>query len=286
MDVFDRQTEVDAARSNVRSFTDKSTVLPKLQLLGMFDSGTNLLGALLKKNLGADVLNKMCPNSYKEGYHCQFWKHTPPQDVNWHDLRLVAIVRSPLAHLSGWLKAPYDLGTCVNYMTDWLHDQRATCSLRGSHKYNNVTKYVDRQFHGPSGVWNAYVRGYHDLAAKGADIKIVEYENVVMNTEKVVRDIGAFLGVPVGDFQQLSEPAKAHGNPVGRELAVRHIRDRTYMENLPWSYVSNIKAVCHNLEQHMLNHSFQLNSSEVRLYTSDCDLSAWPSSLSVHKQQS
>ena len=271
MDVFDRRTESDAMRSNVGALANRSTVLPKLQILGMFDSGTNLLGALLKKNLGADVLNQMCPGSDDEGYHCHFWKHTPPQDVPLHDLRLIAIVRSPLAHLSGWIKAAYDLSPCISGI-NWLSDQTRICSLKAPPGYGTV--YIDRQFNGPTGVWNAYVDGYHNLAEKGATIKIVEYENVVLNTEKVVRDIGTFLGVPVGDFQQIVEPAKAHGAPVGRELAVQHIRDKTYKTWSPWSVAGNVKQVCQNLEgSAMQRHSFQLSSSEERLYKSDCD---WP----------
>jgi hypothetical protein len=272
MDVLDRQTEVDAMRSK-GTYADKSTVLPKLQMLGMFDSGTNLLGALLKMNLGSHVLNQMCPGSNEEGYHCHFWKHTPPQDVNWNGMRIVALVRSPLAQISGWCKAPYDLEPCIsNSGLDWLSDPSYTCSIDWLSDQSYTCSIHNRQFDGPSGVWNAYSRGYHNLAAEGATIKIVEYENVVLNTEKVVRDIGTFLGVPVKDFEQVSVPAKSHGNPVGRELAVRKIRERTYMEYFPWSYVSNVKQVCHNIEKGMMeSHSFQLNNSEERLYNSDCD---------------
>jgi len=265
MDIFDRQIVADAMRSHSHAHINNTAMLPKVQILGMFDSGTNLLGALLTKNLGAEVFHQMCPGSDKEGYHCHFWKHTPPQDVHPNGLHLIAVVRSPLAHMSGWIKAPYDLSKCVSYI-NWLSDESSICSLY--HTEMDAT----RTFNGPTGVWNAFVQGYANLAAQGATIKIVEYENIVLNTESVIRDIGAFVGVPVGHFQQISEPAKTHGLPVGRELALQHIRNRTYLDNFPWEDARVVKKVCKNLNPSIMeHHSFKLSSSEVRLYQSDCE---------------
>jgi hypothetical protein len=277
MDVVDNQVEMDSMRSDVRLQANISIMLPKrlpkLQILGMFDSGTNLLGALLKKNLGAEMLNQMCPGSNEPFFpKCHFWKHTPPQNVNWHDqrgLRMIALVRSPLAQFSSWIKAPYDLHTCMEGV-DWLEDQNITCTVE-EWKYGKAEQV---KFHGPTEVWNAYTRGYHDLAAEGARIKIVEYENLVLNTEEVVRDIGTFLGVQIGAFQQILEPAKGHGRPVGRELAMRKIRGMAYMKQTPWSDAQKTKGVCQNLDTSMMeHHRVRVSHSEERLYKSDCD---WP----------
>lgn len=255
-------SEFQVTHSEFRIPSNKSTMLPKLQILGMFDSGTNLLGALLKKNLGAEVFKKICPGStniFESGYHCHFWKHTPPQDIHRLDLHMIALVRSPIAQLSGWIKAPYDLKKCI-HKVNWLDDQNTTCRVRKGH------------YNGPTGVWNGFTRGYQNLAAEGATIKIIEYENVVLNTEKVVRDIGMFLGVPIDTFHQIPGPAKKHGKAIGHELALQKVRNMTYMKNLPWSVAGNVKEACRNLDKSMMeHHRVQLTRSEERLYKCDCD---------------
>merc|ERR1719433_1015125 len=106
-----------------------STGLPKFQILGMFDTGTNLLGELMAANFGREAFGRMCPEFAKgEGFDCYFDKHRPPQDVDPRGLHIVALVRSPLASIAAWRKAPYDLETCFESV-DWLHDHDANCSV-------------------------------------------------------------------------------------------------------------------------------------------------------------
>lgn len=243
-----------------------STGLPKFQILGMFDTGTNLLGELMAANFGREAFGRMCPEFAKgEGFDCQFDKHRPPQDVDPRGLHIVALVRSPLASIAAWRKAPYDLETCFESV-DWLHDHDANCSVGKKQKW---------YFSGPTGYWNDYVNGYRRLLASGHNVKIVEYENLVLNTEDVMRGIGEFIGVPMEAFHQYEMPSKDHGDAIGREGAVLKIRNMTYMQALPWSHVGYAEAACRNIDSAaMAGHRIQLSPSEGRLYTSDCEFGA------------
>merc|ERR1719265_1263889 len=85
----------------------------------MFDTGTNLFGYLLMNNIGEDVMSSACPGMHDDvnwnwyGFKCWAWKHAHPDTlktvVDEDDDLIVALVRSPIAHIAGWLKAPYDL---------------------------------------------------------------------------------------------------------------------------------------------------------------------------------
>ena len=97
---------------------------PGVQVLGMFDSGTNLLHALVDRNFPADV--RVMGGCAQGG----FWKHWPPQaflgdEVNRFmmpgnpvkdsrgALKVIALVRAPLSQMSSWKKAGYNIKQCV-----------------------------------------------------------------------------------------------------------------------------------------------------------------------------
>jgi len=229
---------------------------PKFQILGMFDSGTNLLGKLLAQNIGFQNLRQMCPGAQAEGFHCHFWKHTPPTGSLpiGPQMKVVGIVRAPLAQISSWVKAPYDLESCL-YRTNWHQDQKTPCQLRG------------KVFPGLSGVWNQYTRSYDAHAAANSNFKVVTYESLVLNTEAVVRDIGRFVGVEFKQFKQLEFPAKRHGNAVGRSTALAKIRNSGYMSLRPWTSPGAAAAVCRNLDHGLMRaHSITADKT----YEADC----------------
>ncbi|CAK0825006.1 unnamed protein product [Prorocentrum cordatum] len=127
-----------------------------LQIAGMFDSGTNLLWALIRANLGERAMGRVCPDE-KSG-QCFFWKHSPPRQLQreldalerkGQRVVLVAMVRSPLSQVVSWTKAPYDLGSCIQRATATAgSDSRTRCYVRGE------------PFTGVTGVWNSYVQEY------------------------------------------------------------------------------------------------------------------------------
>ena len=93
-----------------------------VQTLGMFDSGMSLLYQLLAKNFPGLRVASMCNDG-------GVWKHTPPSELAREEAprylkainfllepekaRILALVRSPVAHLYAWRKAGYDISKCV-----------------------------------------------------------------------------------------------------------------------------------------------------------------------------
>eukprot|EP00931_Biecheleriopsis_adriatica_P123608 TRINITY_DN98668_c0_g1_i1.p1 TRINITY_DN98668_c0_g1~~TRINITY_DN98668_c0_g1_i1.p1 ORF type:complete len:373 (-),score=69.84 TRINITY_DN98668_c0_g1_i1:29-1147(-) len=265
-----------------------------LQIAGMFDAGTNLLGATLEENLGSDVFKSLCPgvdmtnqlttSQMHDGYHCRFWKHTDPAAIDGllkqateDGVRVVmlAMVRSPVAQISSWERNPYDLN-CVHVETLY-HDERRTCSARGGN-YSGLTA-----------VWNHYTRGYAELAEKYPEheIKLIEYERLVIEPEAVFAEISEALdrGEP-DDFKTIRKSAKSHWGiaPSGREAALKRIRDMTYLKMSDLTRIPGnchngagktcaealVKRVCGKLDPDIMrNHVLTVNGAQ-RSYEADC----------------
>jgi len=263
----------------------------------MFDSGTHLLGALLKANLGHEIMRDICPNgdigaenTWKDDYHCYFWKHEAPQQLDRlldtfrrqeaaagtrRPLVVVALVRSPLAQLAGWAKAPYDLQDCVstnglyNTGTPQAFKPRAACQMRGD------------SFAGLTGVWNEYARAYDNLSNRVDDVVhtiVVEYERLVLNAEPVVRQIAEALGLHLDTFRTIEADAKKDGESHGRANAVRSIERMLYLQDfkpgqsLDAGGFGTKRAVCKSLDQGLLQRlSFVLSSGGNRTYMADCE---------------
>ncbi|CAK0886131.1 unnamed protein product [Prorocentrum cordatum] len=264
--------EYDAVRSDRRR---RGAVManpssPALQIVGMFDSGTNLLGALLQANLGEGTMKEVCPGSDSEGYHCFFWKHSPPQQLarelgtlqrKRRSTVLVAMVRSPLAHLVSWVKAPYELDKCVK-STKFEHDEKANCAIRGE------------PFSGLTGVWNSYLREYdgrHDASGSSHPVIVVEYERLVIEPEAVVREIAAALGVKVhSTMRTLEAPAKQHGSPHGREKALQDLAEAAWLQKYPVSNKTIRSSLCKNLDALAMRRHAVPTAPKQSLYMHDC----------------
>ena len=103
-------------------------------------------------------------------------------------------------------------------------------------------------------------------------MKIVEYENLVLNTESVFRDLANFLGIQIATFTNIESPAKDHGGASGRDAAVAKIKNKAYMITSPWSSDGYAAAVCHNLDSGMMAaHHIQISPTEERTFASDCE---------------
>jgi len=250
---------------------------PKLQMLGAFDSGTNLLWQLLRANLGDDSLREHCP-AYGQG-HCWFSKHSPPRELDYHMERfrkeggsvvLVAMVRSPLAHIAGWIKAPYNLVKCVGG-SNWTDYHERPCSLHGM---NDVPGLAQEEFLGPTGVWNRYTQGYDKYsggAYPGVVGLVVEYERLVLEPEGVVVEVADALGIKLGaPFRGIEAPAKAHGAPHGREKALEEIQGMRYMHREPMSSSLTRAALCTHLDAATMGRHAVPTMPHRRSYADDC----------------
>jgi hypothetical protein len=251
-------------------------LLPKLQMLGAFDSGTNLLRELLVANLRYESLREYCP-WHGEG-HCWFSKHSPPRNLDYHVERLrkegssvvlVAMVRSPLAHIAGWIKAPYNFAKCI-HSTNWTDYHEHPCNLEGV----DDEGLGQENFSGPTGVWNRHTQGYDKYsggAYPGVLGLIIEYERLVFEPEGVVREVADALGIQLSSpFRSIDAPAKAHGDPHGREKAMKEIQEMRYLQREPMSNSLARAGVCAHLDAAAMGRHVMPTVPSRRSYADDC----------------
>lgn len=292
----DLRASLDMSAS-ASSFMRAADVKIGLQIAGMFDAGNNLLGLLLEKNIGSSLFEAMCPGARGASrYSCHFYKHMPPDDLArvlrtpllWWDssrqstgtlnqdpskqIVLVALVRSPLAQIAGWEKAPYQMrSNCMQEDGNGVIVQtNKTCTIH-SDTASRSRRHQD--FHGPADVWNKYTQFYDELAAETRNkVILVEYEQLVLNPEREVRKIMEVLGIEhTATFKMVEDPAKAHGTAHGRDTALEMIREQTYLNGGPLEDEDAQRELCSQLSQAtMKRHVIQTKPH--RTYAADCAL--------------
>jgi hypothetical protein len=247
-----------------------------LQIAGMFNSGTNLLWKLLAQNL---LWELPAADAY-------FWKHTPPRQLEreldalkrkGQRIVLVAMVRSPLSHVVSLAKAPYDLGSCVQDATATPEsDSRTTCSMPNFDPLRVARNPGEMEnFSGVTGVWNSYVEEYDRLQDAGGDAYhrtiVVEYERLVLDPEPVVREVAAALGQSVRSaFKTIEAPAKAHGNPHGREKALQDLQQAAWLQKEPVSRQDIRSSLCGRLNISTMRRHRYPTKPQPGSYMDDC----------------
>jgi len=221
--------------------------LKKARIVGMFDSGTNLMVATVKKNFpGVKIVEPL-------------WKHSVPEKHLKNltsDTLLIEMVRSPIAQIDGWRKAPYDLNKCVFFTKNSV---MKPCRMPDGHTYRK----------GVTEVWNSYTGGYLRANNTNTNVAIIQYEDLVMDPDTVVRRIASLMRLPTPKhFTVVKAPAKNHGHPRGRELAMQNIRNMKYMHSSSRDHISQLcKLLNRSLMQHFEVH---MPKKAARLYADDC----------------
>jgi len=256
------------------AYTAQQHRFTKLQILGMFDSGTNLLGATLEANMDTALFDTLCPDDPGSseahgGYHCHWWKHAGPpmlheelqaQSAAGEHMLLLAMVRSPLSHIASLEKAPYDLETTSCIGIPLSRDEERSCTIP-----NNGGTY-----HGLTDLWNSYVREYDELRNRYPEheVLVIEYERLALQPEEIVADVARLLGEEAPKtIATVEEPAKGHGDPVDRKEAASKIINMTYMEQ----YDESLRlALCTKLSDELEEkHSVPIPAGN-RSYRADC----------------
>jgi len=221
-----------------------------------------------------------------------FWKHTPPRQLEreldalkrkGQRLVLVAMVRSPLFHVVSLAKAPYDLGSCVQDATATPEsDSRTTCSMPNfdpqmTHLNPGAIEKSGEleNFSGVTGVWNSYVEEYDRLQDAGGDAYhrtiVVEYERLVLDPEPVVREVAAALGQSVRSaFKTIEAPAKAHGDPHGREKALQDLQQAAWLQKEPVSRQGIRSSLCGRLNISTMRRHVYPTEPKPGSYMDDC----------------
>mmetsp|Transcript_27763 Transcript_27763/g.64146 ORF Transcript_27763/g.64146 Transcript_27763/m.64146 type:complete len:313 (+) Transcript_27763:67-1005(+) len=242
--------------------------------LGPMDSGTNLLKDLLRVNFPDQIclLRDMVwkhGNSGVDDIYSQLHKKIGP---NLSGVVLLHTHRAPLAQVVSWVKAPYELQSCVR---DGMDDMLKPCSATVSplDGFPNPNTLVD--FSSIMDVYNKYMEQYEMLDARGGFKATVSvgYEDMVLTPDKVLQEIlDVFDPVAMPDeLQTISGPSKTHGHAIGREAALLKLENRSYLTELS---VGMHSKLCGLLNTTLLDGVVEgkfLPAEKQAPYTADCE---------------
>eukprot|EP00448_Togula_jolla_P000676 CAMPEP_0170600192 /NCGR_PEP_ID=MMETSP0224-20130122/17206_1 /TAXON_ID=285029 /ORGANISM="Togula jolla, Strain CCCM 725" /LENGTH=343 /DNA_ID=CAMNT_0010924907 /DNA_START=38 /DNA_END=1069 /DNA_ORIENTATION=+ len=223
-----------------------------VQIMGLQDTGTNLLMAMLQLNFGDQVRYFDAAFHNPTGTHSKgIWKHAnvhmfrevyPDKLQTFGEQRVVALalVRDPMSWLQSIRKAPYELKSCVTG-DDWL---RRACTHSFPAGYNDVPGATLPNL---ESVWGQWTKAYDELVPGGYHGAImIRYEDLVLHPEATMGVVAEKLGLNMPKVVKYpTEPAKGHGDAIGRNDAMVKIQTRAFMSLYPEGEVAE---VCERLE--------------------------------------
>lgn len=232
-------------------------------MMGMFNTGTNLLAKLLSLNFG---IHHTSANG--------IWKHIKPEHLKQQLAEKgmsgvlqaggtvgIAVVRDPISWIQSMRKAPYDLRGCMAQF-DW---STSSCTfprprVQGSTIWaHGISHESDFHVQNIEWVWNEWNSEYDQLAsvagfAPGKTV-VLTYEELVLDTVGALGKIAAVLGRPAPtSVKHIFAPAKTHGQANGRMQAIAKLRNKPYLRS--YSKVQ-LQQVCERLNKPlMLSHNY------------------------------
>lgn len=252
------------AQRSVRDGSVTGPVERSVQVLGLQNTGTNLLFSMLRRNFASRVAlydwNYQADSPAPE-LRPGVWKHANLQvlhDYNASALdfitrdKVVAImmVRDPMSWLQSMKKAPYELKPCV-MGKDWITKPCPHPHPAGFYQAppEEITDLEE--------MWNRWTRAYdhHDWNGFPEGI-VVRYEDLVLEPELTMDMIAEKLDMkkPDGGWDVLDRSAKNHGDSHGRLEAMEKITSRSFMEEYA---VSQVKKACSRLDmERMAEHQY------------------------------
>eukprot|EP00927_Polykrikos_kofoidii_P087025 TRINITY_DN9933_c0_g1_i2.p1 TRINITY_DN9933_c0_g1~~TRINITY_DN9933_c0_g1_i2.p1 ORF type:complete len:549 (+),score=101.63 TRINITY_DN9933_c0_g1_i2:111-1757(+) len=243
-----------------------------LQVLGLQNTGTNLLKALLFQDLGmsrAPSAKELPPPTPAAGHVYQYarrhnqstdsivgvWKHANLAVVEArHPMRLqhfatfdfvgVAMVRDPLSWLRSMKKAPYELKGCVSG-DDWLVRPCYHITPDGD-GLNGET------FSSLEDIWNQWMTSYERLAHFGfSHHLVIRYEDLVFSMLRSVQDVARLVGTRVpAELRFVPEDAqKDHGSATTLNGAKEKMRTKSYLAEFTQE---ELKQACSRLDKDLM----------------------------------
>lgn len=205
-----------------------------VEVMGLQDTGTNLLHALLQANFGDQIV--FYDSTYRGTYH-GVWKHAnmdlvaenaPNEFTNLTAKGVVPVVmvRNPLSWLQSIKKAPYELQACVDG-DDWL-ERKCVHKVPGGYLRGKIPP---KTFKHLTTIWGRWTKAYEPtLSGLFNTFMVVTYEDLVLRTEETVIGIAQTLNLTLPNkIDVIDEPAKTHGRPVGHDAAIDKIEQREYL---------------------------------------------------------
>lgn len=232
----------------------------QLVLLGPMDSGTHLLSWLLQRNY-PEQFGRACQGD-SEG--CKWvWKHSMGEDdivkvlnstigPNLENTSIIAMLRSPLALITGWRNDPWDMKNCVS--RNWSSmDEPCSARIGASTPEDHVglatSKIPELEFTSTMDVVDKYYAQYASLQRKGVfkNVMLVRYEDLVLAPKAITSSLGDSLGWERPAKVRISQEAVKNGSR-GRQEAIDRLRNRTYLGGIPAEDLQHICRLAHTIK--------------------------------------
>lgn len=230
----DKTLEMDMALMNTSDNTNRTP--REVIIFGMYNTGTNLMTDLIRKNLEKPNGVELCRNFSAGAYCGGVWKHTHPNRIEYlstflHDSRreinlggfreavAVVMVRHPFSLLRSMQVADYDMDCGNLSQPGWL---KAPCYYRptdklleaqlGMPRLNKPTCYdlAAPCWDNLVSAWNSYTYGYlHLIQELFHKVIFLRYEDVVTNPHPALEQIAFLANVSMPrEVMQVLNPSK------------------------------------------------------------------------------
>jgi len=271
-DGVDLPTEVFAALSPAKQILQSTgTSEADWGLLGPFDSGTNLFDLSVRSNF--PQLAKRKKGAWKHSTSganaiaTAFQQHIAPRPLT--SMVLVLMVRSPLSLISSWKKASYNLFPCVfGQYADMNRpcEAKVNCMWEGRCREDNLTAPLN-SFASTADIYNTYLGQYRQLQKdkRFKHVMLVTYEDMVLNPKAVMKKFAQAMDFVVDEaLHVVDEPAKDHGDAVGRAEALTKLKSRPWLAEMG---SAGLQAICPHLSKELIRG---LKEGIFGPYTKDC----------------
>lgn len=236
-----------------------------VQIMGLMDTGTNLLQQVLWHNF--PMMNFFAEYPATDGSSEEkmrrlskkgIWKHANLVQVNEHmrpriresfasdEAVMITMVRQPLAWLQSIKKAPYKLQSCVDG-SDWLQRPCVHPIPAGhagvDHEIQHNVTYASVME-----IWNHWLKAYEEQWPRMFSRALfIRYEDLVLEPVSVIREIAHQLNVTEpANFAIPVESAKKSGLSSGRAEAVDRIRTKSHL----WKFAGGeLHSACTSLDE-------------------------------------
>lgn len=254
------EVNVSEAAGTVRTLTSRDG--GGVQIMGHYNTGTNLLEALLMSNFPSEFT--IAAGSVTSG-PCKFWKHADLQQLKSARPDILsyckegagtvglALVRNPLSWLASFHHEAYDLWACKDG-SDWLTRPcvypLGSPACLGGKSFDNLEV-----------LWGHWASTYRNLPEYGFKrYLLIRYEDLVLRTKQVMNTIAKVAGIPPPkELEQIDDdksPTAQDDN--GRVDSENKLKTKSYLSDLT---ADEMRAACERLDATQM-HYF--------LYEDDC----------------
>lgn len=245
-----------------------------VHVMGHFNTGTNLLTELMKKNFPntyireGSAFDRFFAGRNLWGGSCDFWKHTSLsllKDQHHHTLDAcstlhidgVAMIRNPLAWISSMRRKPYDLSACVTG-DDWLTRPCSYPTCTGALcMHRDLSMLSGVEYSSLEAIWNSWTQDYEKVDEFGFERGLfVRYEDLIIDAEKELSTIADVLGADMlTEFQLVDEPVSPHTYAENATAAaIKKLQTKSYLQDFT---EQELQEACSRLDQDlMLRHGY------------------------------